>query len=747
MEEISLRSLMKEVMEVPMLRGYPVNYMGSEAFFFLPEDIIKIMHYKIDKTSDPTEKKKVMRILEDFQTSYEEKKVRTIIEKKVGLIMVQLGYATNPDSFRHTWMIDDMYGVKMHLYRTNRNDYPVSFLHDSGNQVMFSSQAVFHIFRSFVCGINWTKNFCPEHEECLEEYKNAIISSLQKYKDREKLYNVTDVDEEVAKLKMLCYYKYVEDYSQLWDPTTMTPIKYYHRNRRHFRLYDFSHEFIDEMLEKEEFNFFNMMLYLGFLLNFVGFQYPGFLFPIFDAIGEKVAQLVLGPLVTNFFVVRRRLKYESRHQLTYEIAMETKKWIEQNLPGLVEQTSVGCSESPVTLPNICPSDKPFNEWFEEVKEIFAWRKEYDEDVSFKVAEKSDEDLKTGEEVKNDQTKKESDSEKMSEKMSTLQISEVKSNGVSCAEELNEDDKKFVEKVQLEYSKFAEKRAKKFKNDGKISDGVDEKSLEKAEPKAEQEEKTEVSDKLFERSAPIIVWKPLPIELRGMFLCEEPSKLHKMAKKDTNGRVESTKNFNKPPCRFAPKKRIDESSGSKDCQESSVKPPTSLRNHIASLKAHSAKFTLSAKAMAQIEQMELLTPKDFKPSTRYPNPMESEFHVHRHRLADKILALRERELKIQKEKEALYEELEKELIKDRMLPTEKSKSPSDLCGPTKLAAHKVRDQVCTICKRDIGYEYTQLNLECTECSTMWHVDCVWNFSQRASLLCPLCKHDNLKVLPQ
>ncbi|CAO4370114.1 unnamed protein product [Caenorhabditis nigoni] len=50
-----------------------------------------------------------------------------------------------------------------------------------GEQVMRIEQAVFHIFEVVVCSLNWSRDSCKEHENCLKEFKDKVICSMRTY--------------------------------------------------------------------------------------------------------------------------------------------------------------------------------------------------------------------------------------------------------------------------------------------------------------------------------------------------------------------------------------------------------------------------------------------------------------------------------------------------------------------------------------------------------------------------------------
>ncbi|EGT56872.1 hypothetical protein CAEBREN_25911 [Caenorhabditis brenneri] len=189
-KEISL--IMPVTTTAPEIRIYPMMFRSKDACFVLPEDLIKVIQYKKDNASNRAEEFVASRILTDFQTRYRKKNLHTIPFEEAKKILVKLEFLTTRRSdtdhlvktVRNT-KEEETYKLTMDLFENSRFSSPVKFKLSPLRTVMFSSQVLFHLFRTFVCGINWKSNSCPDHANCLQDYKQAIITCMEKYRDIE----------------------------------------------------------------------------------------------------------------------------------------------------------------------------------------------------------------------------------------------------------------------------------------------------------------------------------------------------------------------------------------------------------------------------------------------------------------------------------------------------------------------------------------------------------------------------------
>ncbi|PIC39121.1 hypothetical protein B9Z55_010913 [Caenorhabditis nigoni] len=78
-----------------------------------------------------------------------------------------------------------------------------------GELVMRSEQAVFHIFEVVYCGVNWTKDSCRKHENCLKELRNKIILCVRTYSEMDEgtYVSVDHVDSVINYLKNRCSFQ------------------------------------------------------------------------------------------------------------------------------------------------------------------------------------------------------------------------------------------------------------------------------------------------------------------------------------------------------------------------------------------------------------------------------------------------------------------------------------------------------------------------------------------------------------
>ncbi|CAL2049056.1 unnamed protein product [Caenorhabditis brenneri] len=307
--------------EMPKIRIYPMMFRSKGACFVLPEDLVKVIQYKKDSASNRAEEFVANRILTDFQTKCRKRNLHTIPFDEAKKILVELGYLTTRRSdANHLTKEDETYILTMNLFDNNRFSSPVKFKLSPLRTVMFSSQVLFHLFRTFVCGINWKSNSCPVHANCLQDYKQAIITCMEKYRDIEgKLYNQMDVEEDVAKLEELCYYKYIQGYTLLWVGKKYPSLldDFFNTIKKRFELPEFSLYPKTELCPDLKFHIIKMDMYVGWMFNFVGSKRPDLCSTIYDAIGLTLPTEVFYISILHFARKIKNLELEERIQSSY----------------------------------------------------------------------------------------------------------------------------------------------------------------------------------------------------------------------------------------------------------------------------------------------------------------------------------------------------------------------------------------------------------------------------------------------
>ncbi|PIC42094.1 hypothetical protein B9Z55_009282 [Caenorhabditis nigoni] len=113
------------------------------------------------------------------------------------------------DKTRITIIPDPVYQLTVPKLVKDLRIRTLNMISPRGEQVMRSEQAVYHIFEVVYCGLNWTKDSCRTHENCLKELKTKMICSMRAYSEMDEGTYVTveHVHSVIKQLKNHCSFQ------------------------------------------------------------------------------------------------------------------------------------------------------------------------------------------------------------------------------------------------------------------------------------------------------------------------------------------------------------------------------------------------------------------------------------------------------------------------------------------------------------------------------------------------------------
>lgn len=447
---------------IPQIRIYPMIFQRQNSFFILPEDLIKVIQYKIDNAVDQSKRTAALRILVNFQRSCRERNVHTIPFQEANEILVQLQYLSAPSSDTEQLIKEDAdYKKAMEMFETKKESSPIKILCSRIRAVMFSSQVLFHLFRTFVCGINWKSNCCSEHTNCLQDYKQAVLTCMKKYHNLDgKLYSQLHVQNEMTKLKALCYYKNRQVYTQLWVGKNYPSLLdiMYQRLKTRFELPEFSFDLSTvEICADHRFHLMKMWLYEGWMFNFVGCEHADLWASICDAIGLTLPKPIFRIAIVDLDATLRRLKEAQNASSTIEHEVSTPI---EDIPSTVDNPPSSVSDEEQELNTESETDsssttasEPITD-FSQLSGADSPRPELDE---------SEEDQEAVEESENDPSER--NLENLREEMNTLRITEVQSDEVLPAVDEPMEHNAHSERIELLVSQYMQQLAERLTNFG------------------------------------------------------------------------------------------------------------------------------------------------------------------------------------------------------------------------------------------------------------------------------------------
>ncbi|PIC41990.1 hypothetical protein B9Z55_009211 [Caenorhabditis nigoni] len=113
------------------------------------------------------------------------------------------------DKTRITIIPDPVYELTIPKMIEDLRMHTLNVISPRGELVMRIEQAVFHIFEVVYCSVNWTRDFCKTHENCLKKLKDRIICSMRTYTEMEEgtYVSVEHVESVINQLKNHCSFQ------------------------------------------------------------------------------------------------------------------------------------------------------------------------------------------------------------------------------------------------------------------------------------------------------------------------------------------------------------------------------------------------------------------------------------------------------------------------------------------------------------------------------------------------------------
>ncbi|UMM34251.1 hypothetical protein L5515_007409 [Caenorhabditis briggsae] len=113
------------------------------------------------------------------------------------------------DKSMFTIVPDAVYEVAVHQFLTDCSNRTISIYSPNGRLRMRVEHAVYHVFQSVYCDVNWSKEICKKHPACLQTLREKIMQVMTGYiVCPEGDYVAVDhVEARIADIKTHCYFQ------------------------------------------------------------------------------------------------------------------------------------------------------------------------------------------------------------------------------------------------------------------------------------------------------------------------------------------------------------------------------------------------------------------------------------------------------------------------------------------------------------------------------------------------------------
>ncbi|CAP31401.2 Protein CBG12418 [Caenorhabditis briggsae] len=194
------------LMNYVLLNAEDVKQKNEFKFFILDDDdgaeVTKRLDYLSFKSKEGTKDKENLRSLEAFQRFYPQKKIyiraiqsavlrryerrRVFTDEVLDVIAVVLRQQNTPiqedDDEVLQIVPDQFHELGMIEMVENLGNELLEVINPTGSMMIRTQQAVFHVFQSILCNVNWTKkDNCKKHRNCLESLRSAIVALMKDY--------------------------------------------------------------------------------------------------------------------------------------------------------------------------------------------------------------------------------------------------------------------------------------------------------------------------------------------------------------------------------------------------------------------------------------------------------------------------------------------------------------------------------------------------------------------------------------
>ncbi|CAO4361819.1 unnamed protein product [Caenorhabditis nigoni] len=260
------------LMNYVLMNAEDVQQNNEYKFFILDDDdgaeVTKRLDYSSFKSKEGTKDKENLRSLEAFQRFYPQKKIyiraiqsavlkrderrRVFTDEVLDVVTVVLRQQNTPiqeddddryqkykkkwrrehdclkttislaelwyileefdvDKSRITIVPDQFHELGMIEMIENLGNELLEVINPTGSMMIRTQQAVFHVFQSILCNVNWTKkDGCKKHRNCLEHLRSAMVALMKDYAaDTDEGFYVWIIhaDTHLDQLKNHCYFE------------------------------------------------------------------------------------------------------------------------------------------------------------------------------------------------------------------------------------------------------------------------------------------------------------------------------------------------------------------------------------------------------------------------------------------------------------------------------------------------------------------------------------------------------------